>query len=644
MTQKIDKYEVIEQIGSGSVGSVYKVADETGQVFALKLLDPNQQFSKDSKTPERFLREIKILKSIDHKNIVNIVDFSLLDNAKYFVMDYIDGVGLDEYVKSHGVLAGDKLVDFFDELSIAIKSLHSQGIMHNDIKPSNIIVSSDGSPILIDFSISKAFLDTHLTQTGLITGTPSYLSPEGIAGIKDDEAGDFWALTATLAFAATGRAAYKSINIQEVLAHINTGVINLATLPEKVARSIADALNPDKAERISFDELLDRLDALSDGDNWSVKAGPFVHDKNRRYFTHTFEGPLVIDNSTKILEKRGENATEFISEFEPDSDSVFDDTKIDPTAVAAGLAGLANARVVGARVGGAVGGAGSAGADGAGVASGASAGGAVGKGRGAKGGKGRGAKGGEGRGGRRSGRSWRSGRGEIFSDGSGRSGVAGSGSGRSGVAGSGGEVGDPQRKSTFLQYSMLLGISLLFVGVAGLYPIVALISFYLLICVFCSIEDFSNTGSFVKMPFYVLGALILNLPKLIVSAAASFGIVFFANSLLKRVIEMGDVQKIDFAKNFLEHLDIPTGEASHCILVLLIVILAVLTAFSFLFSPGAYKTRSGVRKIVATSLFAKAIQLVIAVFMCALGFLFFRYAAGSASIDLFPFLGNALGG
>ena len=214
-------YTLISRLGSGAMGSVWRVRDDGGTTYAMKILrdsltdesvagsgsastalhDPDL---KPDVTPrERLRREAMALKKVNHPGVCGIVDMELDDTLAFIVTELIEGKNLKDDVAANGRYVGDDLERLARKLIEATKAVHAAGIVHRDIKPTNVMVSAAG-PVLVDFGIAMGEGESHVTRTGLVMGTPGFIAPEIIDGAESDDATDWWSVASVLAFAATG--------------------------------------------------------------------------------------------------------------------------------------------------------------------------------------------------------------------------------------------------------------------------------------------------------------------------------------------------------------------------------------------------------------------------------------------------------
>lgn len=288
-------YTLISRLGSGAMGSVWRVRDDGGTTYAMKILrdsltdesvagsgsastalhDPDL---KPDVTPrERLRREAMALKKINHPGVCGIVDMELDDTLAFIVTELIEGKNLKDDVAANGRYVGDDLERLARKLIEATKAVHAAGIVHRDIKPTNVMVSAAG-PVLVDFGIAMGEGESHVTRTGLVMGTPGFIAPEIIDGAKSDDATDWWSVASVLAFAATGAPVFGTKPMMAVLEREASGNANLSGLPAGTLAAFRSALDPDRRDRCTPDQLLNAiaLDALNPNAWQGEQAGPFA--------------------------------------------------------------------------------------------------------------------------------------------------------------------------------------------------------------------------------------------------------------------------------------------------------------------------------------------------------------------------------
>jgi serine/threonine protein kinase len=200
------RYTLDREVGRGGMGAVWLGTDQVlGRQVALKRLGLAPGGTPDL---ERAEREARLAARLNHPHVVAVFDLVEEDDDHWLVMEYVDGVTLAELVRRDGALTPDQASPLLRQAAEALAAAHEAGIVHRDVKPSNILVSADGQVKLSDFGIARAEQDSSLTQTGLVTGSPAYLSPEVASGRTAQPAADVWSLGATAYHALSGKPPY----------------------------------------------------------------------------------------------------------------------------------------------------------------------------------------------------------------------------------------------------------------------------------------------------------------------------------------------------------------------------------------------------------------------------------------------------
>ncbi len=201
------RYTLEREIGRGGMGAVWLARDEVlGRDVAVKRIG----MMPGGKSPvlERAEREARLAARLNHPHVVAVFDLTSEGDERWLVMEYVDGVTLSDLVRRDGPLTPDQASPMLAQVADALAAAHAAGIVHRDVKPSNILVAADQQVKLSDFGIARAEADPALTQTGLVTGSPAYLAPEVASGAAATDASDVWSLGATLFHALAGHPPY----------------------------------------------------------------------------------------------------------------------------------------------------------------------------------------------------------------------------------------------------------------------------------------------------------------------------------------------------------------------------------------------------------------------------------------------------
>jgi serine/threonine-protein kinase len=216
-----DRYEIEEKLGRGGMATVYRGRDRVlGRPVAVKVLA--QKYADDEKFVTRFRREAQASARLNHENIVSVFDTGDTDGQHYIVMELVEGETLADLLKREGKLSPERAARIASLVARALHAAHGEGIVHRDVKPGNVMLTPAGEVKVMDFGIARAATDETLTQTGMVLGTASYLSPEQSRGDSVDHRSDLYALGCVIYEMLTGEppftggsplsVAYKHVN------------------------------------------------------------------------------------------------------------------------------------------------------------------------------------------------------------------------------------------------------------------------------------------------------------------------------------------------------------------------------------------------------------------------------------------------
>ena len=255
------RYQVIEELGKGGMGRVYKVLDnEIGEKVALKLLNP--EIAAESKTIERFRNELKTARQISHKHVCRMYHLSKEEGTPYIVMEYVRGEDLKSMIRMMGRLSPGQSVSIARQVCEGLAEAHRLGVVHRDLKPQNIMIDRNGNVKIMDFGIARTLQAKGITGAGVMIGTPEYMSPEQAEGKEADERADIYALGIILFEMLTGRVPFEGETpLSIALKHKTESPPDPrkfnTQIPDQLARLILRCLEKDKGKRYqSAHELL----------------------------------------------------------------------------------------------------------------------------------------------------------------------------------------------------------------------------------------------------------------------------------------------------------------------------------------------------------------------------------------------------
>ena len=249
----VGPFQLLSRIGSGGMGVVYLAEDPAGHRVALKLVRP--ELADDPAFRARFRREVEAGQRVGGICTAKYIDADLESEHPYLVTEYVEAGNLADYVASQGPLADEQLIGLAVGLAEAIVAMHASGVIHRDLKPSNVLMAPSG-PKVVDFGISHAADGTALTQTGVIVGSPSWMSPEQAQGGETTPAVDVFAWGATIAFAATGQFPFGEGRPDAVIYRVVHEEPDLSGVDPKLLPFVSAALTKNPSARPAADKLL----------------------------------------------------------------------------------------------------------------------------------------------------------------------------------------------------------------------------------------------------------------------------------------------------------------------------------------------------------------------------------------------------
>lgn len=242
MISQLGRYEVLSELGQGAMGVVYKAKDPLiDRIVAIKTINLGLAQDEKEEYEGRFYQEAKAAGRLSHPNIVTIYDVGKNDEVAYIAMEFLEGRELRDIMNDDGLLPVHQVLDIVAQVALGLAYAHEYGIVHRDVKPSNIMVVRDGHVKITDFGIARMDSSSVRTQTGMVLGSPKYMSPEQVMGKMIDQRSDIFSLGVMLYEMLTGQAPFSGDNVNAIMYQ------TLNTIPAP-----PNTLNPDVPEMVNF--------------------------------------------------------------------------------------------------------------------------------------------------------------------------------------------------------------------------------------------------------------------------------------------------------------------------------------------------------------------------------------------------------
>ena len=242
--ERLDHFVIECKIGQGGMGEVYRALDTSlDRPVAVKLIAP--VLASTPQLAERFVREARMQARIDHPRVAHIYHIGRYEGRLYFAMEYLPGGSLEDMLREQGKLDPEEAIDICVQVADILEATRRRGVVHRDLKPSNIMFTGDGKAKLTDFGLSKPTAEeaSHLTESGVLLGTPHYISPEAAAGGEVTWRSDMYSLGCTLYRVLFGRAPYGGKGpVQQAVAHVREPFPEPKEIPPGVSPELLDVV------------------------------------------------------------------------------------------------------------------------------------------------------------------------------------------------------------------------------------------------------------------------------------------------------------------------------------------------------------------------------------------------------------------
>ncbi|MGE5207072.1 MAG: protein kinase domain-containing protein, partial [Chlamydiota bacterium] len=260
------RYEILQALGEGGMGAVYKARDrELDRLVALKVIRPD--LARNPAIIQRFKQELILARQVTHRNVVRIFDLGEADGIKFITMEFIEGKDLRSLLLEHKKFSPEEAAEIIRQVCLALDTAHTEGVIHRDLKPQNIMRDGQGRIVVMDFGLARSLQSDGMTQTGALIGTMEYMSPEQGLGQELDQRSDLFTLGLIFYELLTGQVPYKADSaLASLLKRTQERAVPISSLDNKVPRVLSDMVakcleRDPKLRYNSAKELLSDLEA-----------------------------------------------------------------------------------------------------------------------------------------------------------------------------------------------------------------------------------------------------------------------------------------------------------------------------------------------------------------------------------------------
>ncbi len=296
------RYEILQTIGEGGMGAVYKAKDrELDRFVALKVIRP--ELASDPSILARFKQELLLAHQVTHRNVIRIYDLGEAEGVKFITMEFIEGKDLRSLIREKKKFAPEEAVDVIQQVCQALHAAHSVGVIHRDLKPQNIMQDSSGRILVMDFGLARTLEGKGMTQTGALVGTMEYMSPEQALGKDLDQRSDIFALGLILYEMLTGKTPFQAESaLASLIKRTQERAIPVsdvdAQIPGALSGIVSKCLERDLNQRYESASAI-----LADLNTWKDKraAGTIHLDASVKPWGQTVPWPLITGIVTVLV-------------------------------------------------------------------------------------------------------------------------------------------------------------------------------------------------------------------------------------------------------------------------------------------------------------------------------------------------------
>jgi len=274
------RYQILKVLGEGGMGAVYQARDrEVDRTVAIKVIRP--ELTGHPEVLRRFKQELVLARQVTHRNVIRIFDLNLAEGLRFITMEYVDGRDLSSIVRERKKLPVDEAVEIIRQTLMGLEAAHNEGVVHRDLKPQNIMVDANGRVCLMDFGIARSMELAGMTRTGVLMGTPDYMSPEQAKGEKADARSDLFTVGVIFYELLTGQQPYRCETVMQTLVKrtreraMPTRELD-PSIPQNISDVVSKCLEIDPGHRYqSAGQILRDLDPNAPNPGISASFDPY---------------------------------------------------------------------------------------------------------------------------------------------------------------------------------------------------------------------------------------------------------------------------------------------------------------------------------------------------------------------------------